>query len=100
MNFIYAIHILIIIIYLSGVFAPAEYMLYWIGFTLLMGLGWLIFDDCIFNKIENGTWDKTPNFVGRVLRDIGIDLTEVQAENLVFYGALVFLGIYIHKYMS
>lgn len=78
--------------------APAEYMIYWIWFTLLMGLGWLIFDDCILSLIEHGTWERSPNFVGRVLRDMGIDLTEFQADILVGVGTLVFLGIYVHKY--
>lgn len=99
MSLIYAIHLLIVIIYISGVFVPANYVLYWIWFALIIGLNWLIFGDCVLNKIEHRTWDKTPNFVGRVLRSMGIDLTEVQAENLVMYGALVFLAIFVYRYI-
>ena len=99
MSIIYAIHLLIVIIYISGVFVPGQYVLYWIWFALIIGLNWFIFGDCILNKIEHRTLDKTPNFVGRVLRSMGIDLTEVQAENLVFYTALVFLAIFVYKYI-
>jgi hypothetical protein len=99
-SFVYAVHIVIIIIYLAGLIAPAEYMPYWIGFILLIGLGWLIFDDCVLSLIENGTWEKTDNFIGSILKDIGIHLTEPQADMFVVVGSLTFLGICIYRFKN